>query len=102
MSRRTSRGSRLYSHTRSRVVFRLLGKREIQCEVGRVPRHGILTLYVEFKTRHREILHRRALHGVRIDRVTLRRSLAVVERVFEEHVLVERIVFGRRFSLLIE
>ncbi len=74
----------------------LLVERVAEREVGRIPRHGVLALDVEFESRQAEAAHGAVGERIVVDGVALLLGAAGVDGVFQQHVLVERIVFWGR------
>jgi hypothetical protein len=76
-------------------VALLLAEREVEGEVRGIPGHGCFALHSEVQPRDREVLGREALDGVVAYRVALMFGRRRVEGVFEQHVLIERVIFRR-------
>ena len=79
----------------SRIILRLTVEREIQCEIGRIPWHGILGAYAEVESRHAETAHSGPLHRIHLDGVALMSGTRIVESILEQYITVEWIVFRR-------
>ena len=71
-----------------------LAERVTECEVGRVPRHRVLALHIKFQARDTEVLHRVARHCIGIDRIFLCIGFASVDSIFQQHILIKRIILG--------
>ena len=66
-----------------------------QREVGRVVGHGILAAHIEHHSRKAETLDGRPLNRGPVYRVALGFAARILQGIFEQNILVERVVLGR-------